>query len=105
MTSSQRLEIVRAHLLAWLRSNQPEEADSGLSESILIADGFFAGRTFRSGSVRAEWFMESEQLKIRGAGGEVIAVFQGDEIGSTTEPDVIRMPDPDQDEPPLPKAA
>ena len=105
MTSSQRLEIVRAHLLAWLQTNHPDEADQGISESILIRDGFFAGRTFRQGPIRADWFMESDQLKIRGVDGQVVAAFQGDEIGSVSEPDVIPLRDPDQDEPPLPKAA
>ena len=105
MTSTQRLAIVRAHLLAWLQSNGQEPAETGVSESILIAGGLFAGRTFRSGNIRADWFMESDQLKIREAGGPVLAVFVGDEIGASDAPNVIPLRKPDQDEPPMREAA
>jgi hypothetical protein len=56
-------------------------------ESILIRDGFYAGRTFiasnGSDSFSATWFMEPDELKIRDPQGNVMAVFQGDEIVAT----------------------
>lgn len=57
-----------------------------ISESILIRDGFYAGRTFEASaqgeSFRATWFMEPDELKIHASGGVIVAVFQGDEIPS-----------------------
>ncbi|WP_182870528.1 hypothetical protein [Stieleria mannarensis] len=56
------------------------------SESILIRDGFYAGRTFHATAgdqtYRATWFMEPDELKIHGAGGALVASFQGDQIGA-----------------------
>lgn len=93
MTNSQRLATVRAHLYRWLSnqvsSSTAELADDAhqaaiVSESILIRDGFYAGRTFSAtangDSFRATWFMEPDELKIHGAGGELAASFQGDQI-------------------------
>ena len=59
------------------------------SESILIRDGFYAGRTFEAIALgqtfRASWFMEQDELKIHGTGGEVVAVYQGEAITSEHE--------------------
>ena len=61
------------------------------SESILIRDGFYAGRTFEATvggeSVRATWFLEPDELKIRGPQGNVLAVFGGNEIVATPATD------------------
>ncbi|KAA5540269.1 hypothetical protein FYK55_21830 [Roseiconus nitratireducens] len=88
MTNSQRLANVRAHLQRWLSENggavDPDSpgADAAgiVSESILIRDGFYAGRTFVGQNHRATWFMEPDELKIHGSDGAVVAVFRGDEI-------------------------
>jgi hypothetical protein len=136
MTNSQRLATVRAHLRGWLsenaRSQRPETpeqkacenssdapadiaaAESSItSESILIRDGFYSGRTFETASAgetfRATWFMEQDELKIQASSGEIVAVFQGDQITgkdeAAVEPEVqspqiqgpisIQMPPPE----------
>ncbi|QDV43754.1 hypothetical protein Enr13x_36120 [Stieleria neptunia] len=55
-----------------------------VSESILIRDGFYAGRTFHAtaqgDTFRATWFMEPDELKIHAAGGMLVASFQGEQI-------------------------
>ena len=92
MTNSQRLATVRAHLARWLSENvAAEEASAAkiVSESILIRDGFYGGRTFHAVAgdqpFRATWFMEPDELKIRDGQGEVVAVFQGDQIEAAPE--------------------
>ena len=114
MTNSQRLATVRAFLRRWLASvPATETSDDSVvagdrieirSESILIREGFYVGRTFEiqvssrcNGSenpsleqFRATWFMEQDELKIRSGEGTIIAVFVGDEIvcdETQTQPD------------------
>lgn len=107
MTNSQRLATVRDHLRRWLQeqvvqegletdatgdtpdsqaSTEPQPAAKIAAESILIRDGFYAGRTFDAiageQAYRATWFMEPDELKIHDAAGTVAAVFSGDEIQS-----------------------
>ncbi|MDV6030365.1 MAG: hypothetical protein F9B45_09715 [Phycisphaera sp. RhM] len=68
--------------------SQPDHEDETdakiVSESILIRDGFYAGRTFHATAqgetFRATWFMEPDELKIHGAGGALVASFQGEQI-------------------------
>lgn len=56
------------------------------SEAIMIRDGFYAGRTFEmkvgDDPLRAVWFMEPDELKISDSQGNLVAAFQGDEIGA-----------------------
>ena len=92
MTNSQRLAMVRAHLERWLREQVASPDDDSVvdgktrieCESILIVDGFYAGRTMTAVAndvtYRATWFMEPDELKIRDAEGAVVARFQGDEM-------------------------
>ncbi|MCO8123590.1 hypothetical protein NHH03_17730 [Stieleria sp. TO1_6] len=87
MTNSQRLATVRAHLQRWISENvspsqsNADQSDAGIvSESILIRDGFYSGRTFDATTHRATWFMEPDELKIQGPDGDVVAVFRGEEI-------------------------
>lgn len=105
MTNSQRLETVREHLRQWMIVNvtpDHSQADSGAqasdgdasgieSESILIRDGFYAGRTFEAQSsgnrFRATWFMEPDELKIHSDSGVVVGVFRGEEIGAVETPE------------------
>ncbi|MEO1615008.1 MAG: hypothetical protein AAFV88_04110 [Planctomycetota bacterium] len=97
MTNSQRLAIVRSHLVRWLRQDFSPEADTSpgsvqlLGESILIQDGYYGGRTFRARVgetlVSATWFMEPDELKIRSTDGTVVASFQGPEIIEVAEPE------------------
>lgn len=151
MTNSQRLAIVRSHLVRWLSENlggetprseplggtpEPptperpapehaapeqsaveqaaveqtaaelsENAESQgriVSESILIRDGFYGGRTFHASAgarkIRATWFMEPDELKIRDERGEVLAVFQGDDIQAIPEVDHVDAGDATQEE-------
>jgi hypothetical protein len=111
MTNSQRLAEVRQRLCDWLEQ-QPAESEAGhpiVGESVLIVDGFYAGRRFDAGNYRAVWFMEEDQLKIHAAGGELLGVFQGPQLtydktaqaSPESEPeeiaDVIAMPNRDTD--------
>ena len=88
MTNSHRLATVRAHFCAWIadtasgagKSHQSEDL-SIVSESLLIRDDFYCGRSFHTATYRAVWFIEEDELKIHEASGSVVAVFQGDEIG------------------------
>ncbi|MCD0462891.1 hypothetical protein [Roseiconus lacunae] len=92
MTNSQRLATVRAHLCQWIQSTyaigiDTEDSASGigiLSESILIREGYYVGRNFKigtgDGEIRATWFMEPDEIKVRRLDGEIIVVFSSDEI-------------------------
>ncbi|WP_436715780.1 hypothetical protein U8335_26415 [Roseiconus lacunae] len=92
MTNSQRLATVRAHLCQWIQSTyaigiDTEDLASGigiLSESILIREGYYVGRNFKigtgDGEIRATWFMEPDEIKVRRLDGEIIVVFSSDEI-------------------------
>ncbi|MCC9603122.1 hypothetical protein LOC67_21440 [Stieleria sp. JC731] len=95
MTNSQRLATVRDHLRRWIQStyadavNADQEENSvgeaGIaSESILIREGYYVGRTFIIATgeeeLRATWFMEPDELKIRDLEGSIVAVFAGEEI-------------------------
>lgn len=97
MTNSQRLATVRSHLLRWLAENvSPTDAEKPriVSESILIRDGFYGGRSFQAvagdDSFRAAWFMEPDELKIRNHRGEVVGVFQGDQIVASDEAEPVQ---------------
>ena len=87
MTNSQRLAAVRKHLIYWINQQigEPETGESPiLSESILIREGHFCGRSFKTSGFRAIWFIEEDQLKVYEVDtGAIAVVFQGDEIGST----------------------
>ncbi|OUT63162.1 MAG: hypothetical protein CBB71_00690 [Rhodopirellula sp. TMED11] len=52
-----------------------------LSESILIREGFYAGRTFQlqtpQGSMQATWLMAPDELVVSDATGQILAIFQG----------------------------
>ena len=104
MTNSQRLAIVRSHLCAWIANTtgEPPSTKSPIqSESIVIRNGHFCGRSFVSSHHRAIWFVEEDELKIQDASGEVVAVFTKDEIGTlaiestltneANEPHVIKL--------------
>ena len=51
-------EIVRTHFAA-----HGVATFGDFSESILIRDGFYCGRSFASGGLRAVWFVEENLLK------------------------------------------
>lgn len=93
MTNSQRLAIVRSHLLRWLSENVSSAETPQpriVSESILIRDGFYGGRSFHAvvgeESFRGTWFMEPDELKVRNSQGEVVGVFQGEQIEAAADP-------------------
>ncbi|TWU27100.1 hypothetical protein Pla52o_09600 [Novipirellula galeiformis] len=108
MTNSQRLEAVRNRLCQWV-SDQGADAETEhvsskiLSESMLIRDGFFCGRCFRTAEYRAIWFIEEDELKIYSHSGSLQCVFHRDEIDAheeaeaaeespAAEESIIRMP-------------
>lgn len=105
MTNSQRLAIVRAHLVDWICAQEgiEQESDSPItSESILIREGHFCGRSFKAKSHRAVWFIEEDELKIHDLDGALVVAFKGDEIGDdsdeqqsdTASPAIIKMDSP-----------
>ena len=93
MTNSQRLAQVRERLLHWLADKPAEDSEAEtatiIGESILIVDGFYAGRRFDAGRYQAIWFMEEDELKIHAAAGELLDVLAGDQLApaSTVEAD------------------
>ncbi len=94
MSNSKRLAAVRAHFRDWL-AEHATSADGRpkiASESLLVRNGFYRGRSFDAGSHRAVWFIEEDQLKIHGPEGDVVASFAGDQISSITPADVIQLP-------------
>ena len=127
MTNSQRLATVRAFLRNWIAeatsqqeslktSSDGEESVADWTESMLIREGFFCGRSFVVESHRAVWFIEEDELKIRDQSGEVVAVFRGAEITSedsvetsdsddVVEPTVIKIETDDSDDTPIRRAA
>ncbi|GAA5509913.1 hypothetical protein [Novipirellula caenicola] len=113
MTNSQRLETVRSRLCQWI-NDQCNDADQAngpetqgpekmgpakvLSESLLIRDGFFCGRCFRTETFRAVWFIEEDELKIYSNSGNLECVLTGDEIDQveevqSAEESILRMPE------------
>lgn len=99
MTNSHRLAAVRAHFRGWLadQTNGHESLEI-ISESLVVRDDFYCGRSFNTGTFRAVWFIEEDELKIHGADGTVVAVFQGDAINQVVaeesddaRPDVIKL--------------
>ncbi|GAA4466240.1 hypothetical protein [Novipirellula rosea] len=103
MTNSQRLETVRSRLCQWIDdqstdAGQEYEPAKVLSESLLIRDGFFCGRCFRTEAFRAVWFIEEDELKIYSNSGTLECVFTGQEIDQVEEiqsadESIIRMPE------------
>ncbi len=85
--ASESTEETQQQLPQEIQSQQDQEDENDakiVSESILIRDGFYAGRTFPATApgetFRATWFMEPDELKIHGAGGALVASFQGEQI-------------------------
>ena len=120
MTNSQRLATVRAFLKNWIASADGNKAsadsdasEGGWTESLLIREGFFCGRSFVTKHHRAVWFVEEDELKIRDQSGEIVAVFRGEEITSVEtvhssdvgEPSVIKIDTDDSDDEPIRRAA
>ncbi|NND99873.1 MAG: hypothetical protein HKN47_21340 [Pirellulaceae bacterium] len=104
MTNSKRLATVRSFLCRWTADQTGDQvADDSLpqsiaTESLVIRDGFYCGRSFDLGAYRAIWFVEEDELKIRDKTGAVVAVFQSDEITIADNPatrpvgpDVIKL--------------
>ncbi|WP_040770071.1 hypothetical protein [Novipirellula maiorica] len=103
MTNSQRLETVRSRLCQWINDQCTDAVQEHgpvkvLSESLLIRDGFFCGRCFRTEAYRAVWFIEEDELKIYSNSGSLECVFTGHEIDQVEEvpsanESIIRMPE------------
>ncbi len=95
MTNSKRLAKVRQRLSDWLAQQTVEAGEDSSAqvtgesitgESILIVDGFYAGRRFDAGQYHAIWFMEEDELKIHGPGGELLEVCTTDQIEDVKRP-------------------
>ena len=54
-----------------------------LVEKILIRDGFYCGRCFTSGGVRAVWFIEEHQVKFYGQDGGFLGACSSFELEGT----------------------
>ncbi len=49
-------------------------------ETILIQDGHYCGRRFRSAELEAVWFLEEEQLKLYHRDGSLLEVYSIEQI-------------------------
>ncbi len=47
-----------------------------IQETILIKDGFYFGRRYVCNDLQATWFIEENQVKLRGNSGEMLEVFE-----------------------------
>jgi hypothetical protein len=54
-----------------------------ISEHILIRNDLYCGRRFRCGDFEAVWFIEENQIKIRGSDGTVVRVLPGSSLTRT----------------------
>ena len=46
-----------------------------IAETILLRDGFLAGRQFQRDGVRIVWFFDAAELKVWGADGKLVQVL------------------------------
>ncbi len=84
MSNSQRLAAVRRTIDRWFENRHPD-ADLEIRDSVLIRDGYYAGRKFQFGDYTAAWFIEEDELKIQDAEGEVLQRLIGAEIDKASE--------------------
>lgn len=84
MSNSQRLAAVRRTIDRWFESRHPD-ADLEIRDSVLIRDGYYAGRKFQFGDYTAAWFIEEDELKIQDAEGKVLQRLIGAEIDQASE--------------------
>ena len=54
---------VRSHVRGVFLQHGASQEDP-IEEAILIRDGFYCGRRFQCGELKAVWFVEEDQLKI-----------------------------------------
>ena len=109
MTNSQRLATVRDRLIQWLAEHRGQEHADAVAqageeaikqESILIRDGFYCGRRFDLGTHRAVWFLEEDEVKIYGSGGELLGVLSSQQISPpksdpSDQTQIIRLTSPE----------
>ncbi len=84
MSNSQRLAAVRRTIDRWFENRHPD-ADLEIRDSVLIRDGYYAGRKFQFGDYTAAWFIEEDELKIQDAEGKVLQRLIGAEIDKASE--------------------
>jgi hypothetical protein len=60
--------------------------DAGISETLLIRNGFYCGRRFRLSNLEAVWFFEEKQLKIYARDGSVAHVFDATDLPHLQSP-------------------
>ena len=85
--AAERLQIIRDYLVA---EYSPEEPPT---ESFVIADEHYVGRTFRWTDHRAVWFHEADELKVYGPEGHLVTKSVGDlAVASDNDDQVITLP-------------
>ena len=108
MTPSQQLARARNCVRTYFAEGQIDEnrangrsqpspetnCDAEFRESILICEGFYRGRRFRSRTLTAVWFAEEDELKIHTITGELVASLNAEamaQLATETKPDVLPM--------------
>lgn len=84
------------------QTSQETNCDAEFRESILICEGFYRGRRFRSRTLTAVWFAEEDELKIHTISGELVTSLNAEamaELANKTKPDVLPMRTTHQPEP------
>ena len=74
MHHADQLECLRATVHANLRVLENASTDE-MQETILVRDGSYCGRRFRTRNFHAVWFLEENQLKFYGPDGRVVRVL------------------------------
>ena len=101
MTNSQCLDSVRTALIAWL-NDQDDDGKVAVveSESLLMVDGFYRGRRFKTPTALGTWFIEEDELKIHSAtDGSLLCVMDKDQITAAADgPQVLKIQRPDTEE-------
>ena len=71
MLHAQMLELVRDTVRS-IFAAQGVTSFADFSESIMVRDGYYCGRSFGCGGMRAVWFVEENLLKIFGRDNQLL---------------------------------
>ncbi len=75
MSNSQRLAAVRRTIDRWFENRHPD-ADLEIRDSVLIRDGYYAGRKFQFGDYTAAWFIEEDESRFKTLRASVAAAHR-----------------------------
>lgn len=73
------LGLIRQHVHDVFSKRCTDSPDE-VCETILIRDGFYCGRRFSLGRLRAVWFLEEQVVKFYGEDGEFSSVSHVDQL-------------------------